>query len=284
MQPFMVVFVERGRPDLLGRYDDKGTARRAWMHCKEGAALAESNTGLVLEFKGGTPQRSESKLVSHALKVARETPREAPPPEPAPVEATPVVVEPATGAEVAEELRSIGRECGITPEVADAMCREIGDPVSDAEARAGALDTSRSITSDEASSVALAPIDAETVEQPPAPPEPPAAATVTPERPLCGWPERCPGRAGSSGYCGPHTRLARLRGMIPPKSADTPVATETPAPSEGEALTTLFGELRALIEDFGGWEKPRALAQRIKRAGGAEALLDLLDALEALPG
>ena len=39
---------------------------------------------------------------------------------------------PATGAEVAAELQRLGREHGITGEVADAMCREIGDPVSDA--------------------------------------------------------------------------------------------------------------------------------------------------------
>ena len=38
---------------------------------------------------------------------------------------------PATGAEVAEELQRLGRDHGITGEVADAMCREIGDPVSE---------------------------------------------------------------------------------------------------------------------------------------------------------
>lgn len=73
MQPYMVVFIDTKGPALLGRYDDKGVARRAWVHCKAGAAIAEA-AGQVLEFKTGTPQKAESKLVSYALKVARETP------------------------------------------------------------------------------------------------------------------------------------------------------------------------------------------------------------------
>lgn len=82
MQPYMVVFIDTKGPALLGRYDDKGVARRAWVHCKAGAAIAEA-AGQVLEFKTGTPQKAESKLVSHALKVARENP---PTQEKAPVE------------------------------------------------------------------------------------------------------------------------------------------------------------------------------------------------------
>jgi hypothetical protein len=31
---YMVLFLEKGQPQLLGRYDDKGAARRAWGPCK----------------------------------------------------------------------------------------------------------------------------------------------------------------------------------------------------------------------------------------------------------
>jgi len=103
MQPYMVVFIDTKGPALLGRYDDKGVARRAWVHCKAGAAIAEA-AGQVLEFKTGTPQKAESKLVSHALKVARETP---PTQETAPVETS----APKVCAECHEQLPDHAIDC-----------------------------------------------------------------------------------------------------------------------------------------------------------------------------
>ena len=76
MQPFMVVFIDTKGPALLGRYDDKGVARRAWEPCKFGAALAQSD-GTVLQFKGGTAKQAEKRLEAFAKQVAREQPQSA---------------------------------------------------------------------------------------------------------------------------------------------------------------------------------------------------------------
>lgn len=73
MQPYMVVFIDTKGPALLGRYDDKGVARRAWTTCTFGAAIAQSD-GTVLQFKGGTAKQAEKRLEAFARQVARETP------------------------------------------------------------------------------------------------------------------------------------------------------------------------------------------------------------------
>ena len=69
MQPYMVVFIDTKGPALLGRYDDKGVARRAWTTCTFGAALAQSD-GTVLQFKGGTAKQAETrKLATGETKI-----------------------------------------------------------------------------------------------------------------------------------------------------------------------------------------------------------------------
>lgn len=169
--------------------------------------------------------------------------------------------------------------------------------------------------------VAAAVTDAEPAPEAPASPGAPDDDPRT-KREGCRWPEGCRGPAFASGYCGPHTRKARELGLLPPKHAalpasvqvqaivartsdervrgaheeapvtspvvtapspDAPVAIVAAPRSEGEALASLFGELRTLITRLGGWDTARALAARVERAGGADALLALLDTLEGTP-
>ena len=143
------------------------------------------------------------------------------------------------------------------------------------------------------------------VDAPASPGAPDDATGRARERGGCRWPEGCRGPAFASGYCGPHTHAARRRGLLPPKaptasgqvhalvahavvapvvtapSPEAPVAIVVTPRSEGEALQSVLGELRTLVARLGGWDKARALAARVERAGGADELLALLDDLEA---
>lgn len=75
MKPYIVWIINtRGGVEELGRYEDKGQARRAWSTATRGACIAKD--GAVLEHKSGTSKVVAAQLARHAEQAQRVGPQQ----------------------------------------------------------------------------------------------------------------------------------------------------------------------------------------------------------------
>jgi hypothetical protein len=298
---YTVIFVDTKGPTKLGRFEDKGTCRRAWKTFNAGAAILDES-GAVLEHRGGITDAAKRKLDAYAEHLRRqggmaaaapvptreapevasvededdaEEPAPPPPPRPAPVAAPVAVVEPrptevthaihpTTGAVV------VGDDAERLVHVAHAMCEAAGctHPAASSRANtnpmlAGFCREDRKTAHDRSrGTLPLATVVAHLRAGTLPPPDPKRAA------------------------------LGRKSGAARRQQPAEPVARRAPKPArvQSPAVTLAAGLERvkrnaAVIEALGGVEAAEALAELVRESGGVaevrDALAGLLDLARA---